>query len=142
MPPESDFDPELIRGLQALALSTFPKVCRCCGRQFADVTEYTKQTLVMPNGKQGLKQSYDDDGQVIVDFFRNCPCGSTLMDSFNDRRNLTPAGLARRQRFGELLDYLIRRGLDAVTARHELLTVLQGGQSEILKKFRPPAKKN
>jgi hypothetical protein len=141
MPPESDFDPELIRGLQALALSTFPKVCRCCGRQFADLTEYTRQTLAMPNGKQGLKQSIDDDGKTIVDFFRNCPCGSTLMDSFNDRRNPTAAGLARRQRFGELLDYLVKHGLDAVSARTELLKVLHGGQSEILKKFRPPARK-
>ncbi|MCK9987662.1 MAG: hypothetical protein AzoDbin1_04134, partial [Azoarcus sp.] len=42
------------------------------------------------------------DGQVIVELFRNCVCGSTLMDCFRDRRDTSEAGLRRRARFGEL----------------------------------------
>jgi len=83
----NDFDPELVRGLKALAETTFPKRCRCCNRVFNDVADYVMQTEAMPNGRNGLKQSMDDDGKVIVDLFRNCPCGSTLMDSFGDRRD-------------------------------------------------------
>jgi hypothetical protein len=135
----NDFDPALIVGLKALAETTFPKTCKCCGRTFADVADYVAQTHAMPSGSQGLKQSIGDDGQVIVDLFRNCPCGSTLMDSFNNRRNTSQQGEARRQRFNELTSYLQSSGLQASVARHELLAVMHGKASEILNKIRPPA---
>jgi len=133
------FDPALIRGLEALAETTFPKRCRCCGRSFTDVADYVAQTHAMPNGSEGLKQSLGDDGEVIVDLFRNCPCGSTLMDSFNNRRDTSQQGEARRQRFNELMSYLQSSGLSASVARHELLEVMHGRPSEILSQMRPPA---
>ena len=133
------FDPALIRGLEALAETTFPKRCKCCGRSFTDVADYVAQTHAMPNGSEGLKQSLGDDGEVIVDLFRNCPCGSTLMDSFNNRRDTSQQGEARRQRFNELMSYLQSSGLSASMARHELLEVMHGRPSEILRKMRPPA---
>jgi hypothetical protein len=139
MEPGSEFDPELIRGLEALAETTFPKHCKCCGRSFADVADYVMQTEAVPNGRRCLKQSLDDDGKPIVDLFRNCPCGSTLMDSFNDRRDTTPKGEARRRRVEELTAYLIDRGLAASSARLELLKVLRGQPSEILTAIRPSA---
>lgn len=139
MASSNNVDPELIRGLEALVETTFPKRCRCCGRSFTDVADYVAQTNAMPNGAQGLKQSLGDDGEVIVDLFRNCPCGSTLMDSFNDRRDTLPKGEARRRRFAELMAYLVERGLSATVARHELLEVMHGKPSEILTKIRPPA---
>ncbi|MGB4066226.1 MAG: oxidoreductase [Azonexus sp.] len=139
MASSNNVDPELIRGLEALVETTFPKRCRCCGRSFADVADYVAQTHAMPSGAQGLKQSLGDDGQVVVDFFRNCPCGSTLMDSFNDRRNTSQQGEARRLRFCELMIYLESRGLSTSVARHELLEVMHGKPSEILTKIRPPA---
>ncbi|MBP6187762.1 MAG: oxidoreductase [Azonexus sp.] len=135
-------DPELIRGLEALVETTFPKRCRCCGRSFADVADYVAQTNAMPNGTEGLKQSLGDEGEVVVDLFRNCPCGSTLMDTFNDRRDASPKGEARRRRFDELMAYLVERGLEAKVARHELLEVMHGKPSEILTKIRPPATGN
>ncbi|NTV68537.1 MAG: oxidoreductase [Azonexaceae bacterium] len=119
--------------------TTFPKRCRCCGRSFTDVADYVAQTHAMPNGEQGLKQSLGDDGEVIVDLFRNCPCGSTLMDSFSNRRDSTRHGETRRQRFDELMRYLQGRGLAASVARHELLAILQGKPSKILTQLRPPA---
>ena len=139
MTSSNGFDPVLIHGLKALAETTFPKRCRCCGRSFTDVADYVAQTHAMPNGAQGLKQSLGDDGEVIVDLFRNCPCGSTLMDSFSDRRDTTQKGEARRQRFNELMAYLQSRSLSASVARHELLEVMHGKPSEILTKIRPPA---
>lgn len=142
MASEHTFDPELVRGLEALAETTFPKRCKCCGRTFENVADYVMQTDAMPNGRRSLKQSLDDDGKVIVDLFRNCPCGSTLMDSFNDRRDISPKGEARRRRFDELMAYLVERGLEAKVARHELLEVMHGKPSEILTKIRPPATGN
>lgn len=135
-----DFDPELVRGLTALAASAFPKRCRNCGRTFVDVADYVRQTEAMPDGSAGLKQSFDEEGRPIVDFFRNCPCGSTLMDSFNDRRDLSPQGEARRQRFGELLDYLASRGIERAIARRELLKVMRGEKSELLAQLPPPGR--
>lgn len=58
--------------------------------------------------------------------FRNCVCGSTLLEVFYDRRDQTANGLKRRQRFGELLDKLIADGVDPQVARTELLKVVRG----------------
>ncbi len=138
MADQPAFDPELVRGLKALVASAFPKTCRCCGRTFHDVADYVAQTAALPNGSAGFKQSQDEDGTIIVDLFRNCPCGSTLMDSFSNRRDNSAAGKARRQRFDELVIYLVNEGLSREIARREMLIVLRGGHSTVLSQFRPP----
>lgn len=130
---------QFLQGLQALAESAFPKRCANCGRVYQSADDFLSQTRHIAADKSGLKSSTDDDGKVIVEVFRNCICGSTLMDVFNDRRDLSPKGLARREKFDELLEYLLQQGLDFDTARTELLKVLRGEQSEILKQFRPPS---
>ncbi len=132
---------ELYAGLQALAESAFPKRCNNCGRSFATAAEFIAATENIPGRRSGFKATRDDDGQSIVELFRNCSCGSTLMDNFSDRRDLSEAGLKRRQRFGELLDYLVAQGLAFETARAELKKVLRGERSTILAKFRPPPSK-
>lgn len=119
-------------GLRELAESAFPKQCRNCGRTYQTAAEFVAATQPIKADKSGLKQSIDDDGRAIVELFRNCVCGSTLMDSFNDRRDLSEAGLRRRQRFGELLEYLKGQGLPHLTARDELLKVTRGQPSELL----------
>ena len=141
MSAQQDLDPELLRGLTTLVASTIPKQCRCCGKTFADVDDYVRETARPANGSLGLKQSIGDAGEVIVDLFRNCPCGSTLMDSFNDRRDNTSQGSQRREQFSSLLIYLTEHGLEPTLARQELLHILQSGQSEILAHFRPSAAK-
>jgi hypothetical protein len=127
------------KDLRALAESAFPKRCANCGRVYDTAEDFLAQTQHIAPDRSGLKSSTDDEGASIVEVFRNCVCGSTLMDFFSDRRDLTAAGLARRQRFGELLDFLVAQGLEHAIARSELLKVLRGQTSEILKKFRPPA---
>lgn len=126
-------DEALYAGLQAIAAGAFPKRCATCGRMYQDVDDYVRQTGRVANGRSGLKQSFDDDGHAIVELFRNCVCGSTLMDCFNDRRDTSGAGLRRRTRFGELIDSLVVRGLERELARTELIKVLRGGQSTILR---------
>lgn len=123
---------ELYKSLQALSDMAFPKVCATCGKRYESVDDFVAQTKAI-RGASGLKQDMDDDDQVIVSLFRNCTCGSTLMDEFNNRRDLTKAGIQRREKFGELLDRLVESGVESETARSELLKVLQGKGSRLLK---------
>lgn len=131
----------LYNGLQALAESAFPKKCNTCGRTFDNADEFIKETEKIRPEVSGLKQTVDDDGSTMVELFRNCPCGSTLMDAFNDRRDLSGKGEKRRKRFQELQTFLIEEHhLDTSTARDELLKVMRGERSEILSKILPPSK--
>ena len=126
-------DEALFAGLRALLATTFPKRCANCGRTYVDEADYIGQTASVPGGASGLKQSRGDDDEVIVELFRNCLCGSTLMDCFADRRDASDVGLQRRTRLGELVDVLVTRGLDRQLARTELLKVLRGQPSTILR---------
>ena len=131
---------DLFKGLQALAESAFPKKCSTCGRTFNTAVEFIQQTELIRPEISGLKQSIDDEGLAIVELFRNCPCGSTLMDAFNNRRDMSPQGEQRRKRFAELIDYLENHHqLDVDTARAELLKVMKGEKSNILSHIKPPS---
>lgn len=136
----ADWDPGLVAGLRALAEASFPKRCASCGAVYDDVLDYVRRTAPISPTRSGLKQSSDDDGSTIVELFRNCACGSTLMDSFGDRRDASDVGANRRQRFAELLTYLLGAGLDGTVARAELLKVMQGETSEILAGIKSPKK--
>jgi hypothetical protein len=126
------WDPKLVAGLKALAASAFPKRCRNCGAVYEDVDDYVRRTEPISTARSGLKQSADDDGRTIVELFRNCTCGSTLMDFFGNRRDLSEAGARRRQRFTELHASLVGSGLDAAVAHAELLKLMRGEGSDIL----------
>ena len=126
-------DDWLYAGLREIAESGFPKHCKTCGRVYQNAAEYVEKTGRVGNGRSGLKQSIGDDGETIVELFRNCVCGSTLMDAFGDRRNLTAAGLRRRERFATLLQKAIAPGLEPALARRELLKLMRGEPSDILK---------
>jgi len=134
------FSDELFKGLRTLAESSFPKVCKSCGKRYETAEEFMRETENIRAGQSGLKQSYDDDDHSIVEAFRNCSCGSTLMDFFSDRRDVSQSGLARREKFGDLLDFLVENALDAEIARTELMKVVRGDKSEILAQYKPPKK--
>ncbi|MBL7048254.1 MAG: oxidoreductase [Nitrospira sp.] len=136
----NNFEAELFQGLKELAESAFPKKCSTCGRTFDTAAQFLFETQSISESSAGLKESSDDDGATVVEVFRNCPCGSTLLDFFTDRRDVSEAGLKRRKRFGELLLFLMEHGVEHDTARTELLKVLRGGTSEVLAKIRPPAR--
>jgi hypothetical protein len=113
-------------GLQALAASAFPKHCGYCGRVFATAQDFMQQTQSVRKDISGLKQSFDDDSVAIVEAYRNCLCGSTLMDFFSDRRDISEAGARRRELFEKLLPHLQEKGMAPVAARNHLLALLRG----------------
>lgn len=132
-------DDELYQGLQALSDLSFPKLCATCGKRYETVDDFISQTEAIRKSS-GLKEDLGDDDQVIVELFRNCTCGSTLMDEFNNRRDLSVAGLKRRKKFGELIDRLVDKGFTAEISRNELLKVMRGEGSELLKVKKPEKK--
>lgn len=123
---------DFYQGLTALAESAFPKRCLTCGRVYQSVDDFLHQTEALRGGRSGLKAVSDEENHTVVELFRNCVCGSTLMDVFNDRRDPSERGLRRRQQFESLLDGLEARGIERGLARHELLRVLRGEHSDLL----------
>ncbi len=138
MNEDESFYSKLFEGLNSLAESAFPKKCETCGRMFETAEQFLRETEDIRESVTGLKQSRDDEGAIIVEAFRNCACGSTLMDFFNDRRDQSNAGDIRRKKFNDFLVFLMENGLEREVARDELLKVMHGEKSEILANIRPP----
>ncbi len=130
--PEALFEIDLFAGLRQLADSAFPKRCAHCGRVYHDSEEFLAATQPVRPDCSGLKQSRDDDGQMIVDLFRNCVCGSTLLESFRNRRNLSKDGIMHRMLFQEMVGKMEVMGYPAEAARGELLKFMRGQPNELL----------
>lgn len=122
-------------GLKALSRDEFPKHCACCGRIYRTEEEYFRETRSLRDGRTGLKHAEDDDAASMVELYRNCVCGSTLMAYFSDRRDQSPAGLKRRQLFDELRAFLEKTGMQHELAHAELLKVMHGETSETLESW-------
>ena len=138
----NSYSEKFFDGLKSIVESAFPKKCPMCGKIYNNEMDFINDTTKI-NNQTGLKQSYDDEEQPIVELYRNCSCGSTLMNFFGDRRDSNEAGEKRRAKFGELLDYLVtQEELEPVKARDELLKVIRGEKSDILKKIKFPQKYN
>lgn len=132
MKKDMTIDDNIYKGLQALSESSFPKKCTNCGRFYETVEDYITQTSPLRKST-GLKESFDDTDRPIVELFRNCVCGSTLMDVFNNRRDLSEKGIKRRQKFEEILCRLADDGFSKEVIREELLKIMRGEGSDILK---------
>lgn len=126
---------EWYAGLKALSHADFPKHCACCGRIYQTEEDYFHQTMAIGTTRTGLKCAQDDDESLLLELYRNCVCGSTLLAFFSDRRDPSAAGQRRRHLFDELLDYLLQTGVEANTARSELLRVIHGERSEVLESW-------
>lgn len=125
---------DFFKGLQALSDSSFPKKCGNCGRIFQTTEQYLEETQALSSGS-GLKASYDDSDQSILEVYRNCICGSTLMDFFSDRRDLSEKGLKRREIFQKILNFMETKGVSMQEGREELLKFMRNGKSELLEKL-------
>jgi hypothetical protein len=123
---DKEKDANFYADLTALAKSAFPKRCRTCGRVYETVQQFIDESRVVRANSTGLKQGYDEDDTVLVELYRNCTCGSTLMDVFANRRDPSVTGQQRRQLFDTSIAYLIKRGLSAKQARQCLLRILRG----------------
>lgn len=124
--------PDAYLGLRSLSDQSFPKRCPRCGRHFATAADFIRSTQPVGTGNSGLKSVRDESDRPMVELFRNCPCGSTLMDRFNDRRDLSEPGLRRRKLSGQLLQLLENKGMSVELARVELLMLLRGEPSATL----------
>lgn len=138
MTTPTDTDSDLFAGLRVMVDTAFPRKCSTCGRTYQSAEDFFTTTEALDNDKSCLKQSYDEDDSTIVEVYRNCVCGSTLMDTFSDRRDDSAAGLKRRQKFSQLHEYLVDQGMQQEVAREELLKVLSGQGSELLKEYKTP----
>ena len=138
MEQQSNFSEELFSGLRSLAETAFPKHCASCGRKFETAEQFIKETESINPSQTGLRESLDDDDELIIEAFRNCPCGSTLMEFFDNRRDLSEKGEKRRKKFDEMLQFLMSKNIDRETARTEMIKVVRGGRSEMLSKIQPP----
>jgi hypothetical protein len=123
---------DIYAGLRELADSAFPKRCKLCGREYRNSAEFLAATQPVRTNSSGLKQSHDDDGHEIVELFRNCVCGSTLLESYSNRRDLTDAGLMRRKRFQDMVGKLVSAGCPVETARTELLKFMRGQPNDLM----------
>jgi hypothetical protein len=117
-------------GLKALADSAFPKQCKNCGKMFVTANQFIAETKAIRQGMTGLKQGVDDDDVPVVEVYRNCTCGSTLMDFFSDRRNVTEEGKKRRALFNQLMSHLQKKGISYTDGRACLLRLLHGNASD------------
>lgn len=129
---------ELFAGLQALADSSFPKRCAACGRSFDSVEDYIEATAKVGGTRSGLKEGWDDEDKPLLEVYRNCPCGSTLMEFFSDRRDHSEPGQVQRARFDDLVATLEERGWSREEARAELLKVMRGQASRLEGLLRGP----
>jgi hypothetical protein len=121
----------LYKGLKLLMEGAFPKRCNSCGKDYATLDEFIDQTRPAADNS-GLKQSLGVEDQLQVELFRNCTCGSTLMEEFGDRRSIDELGQKRRQLFDHLLNLLLEGGMPPGMAKGELLKVMKGRPSELL----------
>lgn len=116
---------DLFGGLVARDEGAFPRRCGNCGRVFETPEQFLAETRATHAGISGLKSTQDDDGSPLVEAFRNCPCGSTLLENFNSRRS--EARLARRQYFDRLMRGLMAEGVPLDTARQNVREALRAG---------------
>ena len=121
--------------LKDITETTFPKTCSTCGATYQNCADFLVKTNMVYGGKSGLKVSLDDNDQPIIELYRNCSCGSTLMNFFSDRRDNSDKGNKRREAFERLLVQLEQKGVTRKEARLELLKLLKGEESELLKSY-------
>jgi hypothetical protein len=130
---------KLYDGLQEIAQNQFPRHCGACGRTFRDADEFIRSTHALRNLKNehvsALQAAEDEHGQPAIQLYRNCPCGSTMLEFFQDRRDLSPAGQQRRKRFGELLEQMEQSGIDRALGRVELIRFLRGEESALIRGY-------
>lgn len=124
-------DAEFLRGLRVMEETTFPKECRTCGNVYQDSQDFIERTVGI-GPKKGVKLGFDDDETRLLEFFRNCHCGSTLYALYAERRDYSENGERRRAKFDELVERLGEYGIERGLARIELRKLLRGEESGVL----------
>lgn len=124
-------DVQEFEGLQALLESAFPKKCRNCGHVYETAEQFFMDTEDMARGISSLRSVIEEDGCVVVEVFRNCRCGSSMMDEFGCRRDHSEKGEQRRAAFDKILALLLAKNIPEATARIEILNFLRGKPNKL-----------
>ncbi len=128
-------DDALATGLKSLAAISFPKRCVCCGKVYQNIEEFVALTTPCGLKGSGLKEVTEEDGEVIVEVFRNCSCGSSLMEFCGDRRGHSEDNRKLRDKFEQMIKLLQGKGIAAETARVELRKLVNGRESVLLSTY-------
>jgi hypothetical protein len=109
-----------------LQAEAFPKHCSVCGKCYQDEKQFLAETTSVLHAPSDIRTIAHEDGaqDVYLEVFRNCVCGSTLMEYFHSRRDLSEDGLSRRQLFDSMLSILEETGQERSKARALLLQQL------------------
>jgi len=118
--------------LTVLIESAFPKTCNMRGKIYQTAEQFLHDTQNMPNKRSSLKEAIEEDGTTILEVFRNCSCGSTLMDEFNCRRDMSDKGSKHRNEFNRLLAISQNQNIPLDIARSEIIKWLKGNKTETL----------
>jgi hypothetical protein len=112
---------------QPLEHESFPKHCSNCGKVYHDEIQFFQETSSIPHKRSDIRPVKDDPEvrNIYLEVYRNCSCGSTLMERFHSRRDLSEAGLERRAAFEDMLSKLELAGLPRQDARQSLLRLIR-----------------
>lgn len=78
---------------------------------------------------------FDHNDNSFTDIHRNCHCGSRLRVVINECRDKSESGIRKKKIFDQLHKIFIAEGLETNCVRQELLKILRGEESILLKKY-------
>jgi hypothetical protein len=111
-----------------LNLGAFPKTCGTCKKIYLTDIDFFQQTTPIPNLPTDIKVIKEDEhneANVYLEAFRNCECGSTLMELFHCRRDISQMGIEKRAAFERILAALEKSGYDREAARLIILKFIE-----------------
>ena len=126
---------DLYKVLQPFEEHSFPKECPKCGKVYVSLLDLICQSYNTVRSS-GLAVVKGEETKPIIGLFRNCTCGTTLFVFCKNRRDVSEQGIRRRETFDQLLKMFEAAGVDALVARQELLKILRGEESELLRQYR------
>ncbi len=134
MAEKAEWMEEFYKGLVALNAYSFPKICSNCGKTYQTLDDFLAEAEEVQH-RSGLIEYTGRDEESVVGLFRNCSCHSTLMSKMKDRRDVSEAGERARSQFDRLLKIMTAVGITQEEARRELLKIMHGEDSRMLKKW-------
>jgi hypothetical protein len=98
---------------------------------YEDAAEFPGRHPAGAPDHTGLKEGIDEDGASIVEVFRNCACGSTLLETFSDRRDQSPGGCGGASASARCSTSWWRTASNT-PARDELLKLMRGQPHDLI----------
>ncbi len=120
---------EFNRSLNELIKSLFPYTCKHCGAEFNNAIDFVEKTSSSQTQSNHVTTRESDSLSVK----RICPCGKEVEVGVEDRRDDSIVGTMRRKQFDVLMHIAGHMGLSRDDARSELLRVLHGEESAVLR---------